>query len=208
VKDHEMSDEAFISWDEVRKRMGELRDKAASGDFKSPEDRKRILAGRARDLSRVPEEPANARDLVEIVEFELAGEHYGFEVGYVREISVLKDLVPVPGTPSFVIGVINVRGEIHTVIDLKKFFDLPEKGITELNTVLIVEGDEMRLGVLADGICDVRAIRREALHPSLPMLTGIRAEYLKGVTNERLIVLDASRILSDDSIIVRHESGA
>ena len=67
----------------------------------------------------------DARNLIEVVEFELAGERYGLALTSVRTVSVLKDITPVPCTPAFVVGVINLRGEIHTIIDLKKFFDLP-----------------------------------------------------------------------------------
>src|SRR5205823_3539980 len=118
------------------------------------------------------------------------------------EVCVLKDLTPVPCTPAFVLGVINLRGEIHTVIDLKKFFDLPDAGITELNKVLLIEGDGMWLGILADAICGVRTLALEALQPALPTLTDVRADYLRGVTSEQLVVLDAKKIVSDPRILV------
>jgi purine-binding chemotaxis protein CheW len=98
-----------------------------------------------------------------------------------------------------------VRGQILPVIDIKKFFDLPEHGITDLHKVIIVHHEEMDLGVLADVIFGVRAIPLNALQPSLPTLTGIREEYLKGVTAERLVVLDVTRILADPRIIVQEE---
>jgi purine-binding chemotaxis protein CheW len=120
----------------------------------------------------------------------------------VREICVLNDLTPVPCTPPFILGIINLRGEIHTVVDLKKFFDLPDHGITELSKVVMIEWEGIRLGIFADVIRDVRMISPDDLHPSLPTLTGIRAQYLKGVTSDRLIVLDPGKLLSDDAILV------
>jgi len=104
-----------------------------------------------------------------------------------------------------VLGVINVRGQILSVIDIKKFFDLPEKGLTDLNKVIIVNSDSMQLGVLADVILGVREIAEEDIQPSLPTLTGIRAEYLIGVAKERLVVLDARKLLSDGNIVVQEE---
>jgi purine-binding chemotaxis protein CheW len=200
-----MSTKASVDWDEVHERLETLRALVAQGFTASPEEQKRILKARAYDLAREPAVAQDARDLLEVVEFELAGERYGLALTSVRTVCVLKDLTPVPCTPAFVLGIINLRGEIHTVVDLKKFFDLPDAGITELNRVLVVEGDGVRLGILADAICGVRVIALDALQPSLPTLTGIRAEYLRGVTGDRLIVLEIAKILSDEAILVRDE---
>ena len=91
------------------------------------------------------------------------------------------------------------------VIDIKKFFDLPDKGLTDLHRVILVRGNDLELGLLADVIVGVRSIPMDSLQPSLPTLTGIRADYLKGVTSERLVVLDLDRILADPKIIVHEE---
>ena len=132
----------------------------------------------------------------------LAYERYGVELKYVREVYPLTELTPIPGIPSFVLGIINVRGEILSVIDIKKFFDLPEKGLTDLNKAIILHSAEIEFGILADSIVGVRSILLNELQPSLPTLTGIREEYLKGVTKEREVILDAERLLIDKSIIV------
>ncbi len=99
-------------------------------------------------------------------------------------------------------GLINVRGQILSIINIKKLFDLPEKGLTDLNKVIIVHANHMELGILADAILGVRSIAREELHPALPTLTGIREEYLKGITKDPLVVLDVEKILSDEKILV------
>ncbi len=115
---------------------------------------------------------------------------------------MLKDLTPLPGIPRFVIGIMNVRGKTLSVIDLKKFFDLPQRGLGDLNKVIILSSGGMEFGILADTILGVREIRSSDLRLSLPTLTGIREDYLKGVTGDRLVVLDAERILSDKRIVV------
>ncbi|MBI2998359.1 MAG: chemotaxis protein CheW, partial [Deltaproteobacteria bacterium] len=109
---------------------------------------------------------------MEIVEFFLASEKYGVESSYVREIYPLKELTPVPCTPSFVLGIINVRGQILSVIDIKKFFDLPEKGLTDLNKVLILRNDRMEFGILADAVLSVNRASINDIQPGLPTLTG------------------------------------
>ena len=132
-------------------------------------------------------------------------ERHALENRHVREVYPLKNLTPVPCTPSFVLGIVNVRGRITPVIDIKKFFDLPDQGLTDLHRIILVRGDGIELGLLADVIVGVRTLPVDRLQASLPTLTGIRADYLKGVTADRLVVLDLDRILADPKIIVHEE---
>jgi purine-binding chemotaxis protein CheW len=104
-----------------------------------------------------------------------------------------------------VLGIINVRGQILSVLDLKKFFDLPERGLSNLNKVIIVHNDRMEFGILADAILGVRTISLQDIQPALPTLTGVRAEYVQGVTGELAVIVDAQKLLSDKSIIVHDE---
>jgi purine-binding chemotaxis protein CheW len=103
------------------------------------------------------------------------------------------------------LGIVNVRGRITPVIDIKKFFDLPDKGLTDLHRVILVKGYEMELGLLADAIVGVRSITLDGLQESLPTLSAIGSDYLKGVTADRLVVLDLKSILMDPRIIVHDE---
>ena len=120
----------------------------------------------------------------------------------------LGNFTPLPGTPPFVLGIINVRGEVRSVIDIKKFFELPEKGLSDLNKVIIVHGRDMEFGILADAVIGVRSLRLAEIQPTLPTLTGVRQEYLKGVTHERLAILDGAKLLSDRKMTVYEEPGA
>jgi purine-binding chemotaxis protein CheW len=168
-------------------------------------DAAQILRTRARALARPPVQMPAADTLLELLVFRLAQESYAIETRYVREVYPLKDLTPLPCTPPFVLGIVNVRGRILPVLDLKKLFDLPEQGVTDLHRIIVIEGNEIVLGLLADATVGVRPIAADSLQPSLPTLTGIRSEYLKGVTAERLVVLDVARILADPKIIVDEE---
>lgn len=170
-----------------------------------PLDKREILRGRAKALAREPLADSNGKNSLEVVEFRLADERYAIQSTRVREVYPLKELTPLPCTPPFVLGIINVRGQIVTVIDLRRFFDLPIKGITDLNKVIILRADDAQVGVLADAIVGVRSLALEEIQPTLPTLTGVRADYLRGITEERLIILDAGRILADEKIIVHEE---
>ena len=169
----------------------------------SPEEKQKILRARARLLAAGAKKDEAAPDsLLEIVEFVLGPEHYAIESSYIREIYPLSEFTPLPCTPAFVLGLINMRGQILSIIDIKKLFDLPEKGLTDLNKVIVVHAQHTELGILADAILGVRAIALQTLRPGLPTLTGIRAEYLKGITEDSLVVLDVDKILSDERILV------
>lgn len=165
---------------------------------------KRILRARAQALARIPPAPA-AGTMLELLEFRLASERYALESRHVQEVQPLRELTPLPCAPPFFLGIVNVRGRILPVLDLKKFFDLPERGLTDLHRIILVRGHGVELGLLADVIVGVRSVAADSLQPSLPTLTGIRADYLKGVSEERLVVLDLDRLLSDPKIIVHED---
>lgn len=191
-----------INWKEIRSRLDDAKTEFERGFQPTDEERDKILKERAKIFSRELEVKGEKDEYVEVLEFLLAHEMYGVELKYVREVYPLKELTPIPAIPAFVLGVVNVRGEILSVIDIKKFFDLPEKGLTDLNKVIILHSDDMEFGILADSIIGVRNILLSELKTSLPTLTGIREEYLKGVTKEREIILDGGKLLSDKGIIV------
>lgn len=194
-----------VDWDVVRRRLTEAQAVADKGWTPTPAEQKRILKARAKAIAQEPPAREAAGERIEIVEFLLAYERYGIESSHVREIYPLKELTPLPCTPAFVLGIINIRGQILSVLDIRKFFDLPEKGLTDLNKIIIVQMQGMELGILADAILGVRSIPRKEIQPSLPTLTGIRENYLTGVTKERVVILDAAKLLSDRKIIVQEE---
>jgi purine-binding chemotaxis protein CheW len=196
---------AAIDWRDVERRLETARTAIEHVWVPSPEQTQRILKSRALALAAEPTPTEAADEYVEIVEFILAHERYAVESIHVREVYPLENLTPLPCTPGFVLGIVNVRGEILSVIDLKKFFDLPEKGLTDLNKVIVLQSANMLFGVLADAIVGVRRIPLADIQPSLPTLTGVRENYLRGVTAERLVVLDAEKLLTDEVIVVQEQ---
>jgi len=170
------------------------------------ENEKRILRDRAKALAREPErDDAGDGEHLLVIEFLLAYERYGIEASFVREVYPLRELTPLPGTPPFVLGIINVRGQIRSVLDIKRFFDLPQRGLTERDKILLVRAGDTELGLLADAVLGVRALPAGAIQAAPATLTGIGAQYLRGVTADGLIVLDVAAILSDKRILVDEE---
>jgi purine-binding chemotaxis protein CheW len=197
-----------IDWNEIRQRLENVRAATEQAATPDPVETRRILKLRAQALGRVSTSAETVKEQIEVVEFVLAQEHYAVESCHVRDVCPLEQLTPVPCTPVFVLGIVNLRGEILSVIDIKKFFDLPDKGLTDLNKVIVLESASMRFGILADVIIGAHAVPAAEIQASLPTLTGIRQEYLKGITPSRTVILDAEALLTDPNIVVHDQVSA
>jgi len=194
-----------IDWAEIRRKIDAARHMTELGWQPTAQEQERILRARAQALACPMAEPSSAEGSIQAVVFLLAGETYAIELRYVREVYPLTDFTPVPCTPAFVLGIVNVRGQILSVIDLRYLFELPRIGLTELNKIIILCSRDMELGILADAVLGVQDISRDRIQPDLPTLTGIRHAYLEGVTPDRWVVLDGGRLLSDKALIVNEQ---
>ena len=193
--------EKRIDWAEVHARMEKTQEDLDKGWSVDDAEKRRILKERAKTLAAEPER-AEQGGQIEVVEFDLSHERYGVESRYVREVYPLREYAPVPCTPSFVLGIINVRGEILSILDIRKIFDLPELGLGDLNRVIILRSEHMEFGILADNIAGIRTVAAKDLVGPPPTFTGLRREYLKGLVPGGAAVLDAGKILSDQRIVV------
>jgi len=192
------------TWDVIQQRMKKAADGLLDSMTVTTEEQQQILHRRSLQLAK-KEKIIEEVERMEVVEFRAADELYAVECSYVREVYPLRNLTPVPGTPGFILGIISVRGEIFSVVDIKDFFGLPFKGLSDMNRVIILSDKDMQFGILAEEVMGTMSIPVQGLMPSLPTLTGIRADYLKGITDNRVIVLDAARLLSDKKMIVHQE---
>lgn len=165
---------------------------------------KEILQQRAKLIAiRRKDNQVRSEKQISVVEFLLTPERYAFEESYVSEVLSLKEITTIPGTPAFVMGIINLRGRIVSVINLKSLFNLKERGLTELNKVMILKNETMEFGVVADSILGNTTISLDNI--SVPPITLDNAgiEYITGVTNEGLILLSAEKLLTSKQIILK-----
>jgi len=195
-----------IVWNEIYNRLENARTAAERGLTPSHEEKKMILRARAKILAQAPKNKESTETHLKIVRFLLNGEKYAVDSAFIREVCSLKEITPLPCTPPFVLGIINVRGQILSVVDINKFFGIPGKGANVLNKTIIVHTSEMEFAIPAETITGAGYIARDEIQPLPPTLTNIRAEYLKGMTGEQFIVLDMARILSDKRIVVSEEA--
>jgi len=191
-----------IDFSEVHRRLEHARKQWDAGFAPAPQVQQRILSDRARRLAlALNERPPG--DSIEVVAFEIAAEAYAIETHFVREVCQLRDLAPVPCTPPFVLGIINVRGEVCPVIDLKRFFGMPARGLTNATRAVIVRDAHVEFGILADVIVGVRTLVTAEVRP--PPLVDIKAQFLRGITGDGLIVLDAGAVLTRPALVVNEE---
>ncbi|MBT0959561.1 chemotaxis protein CheW [Denitromonas iodatirespirans] len=194
-----------IDWDAVKQRI-EAAGQRLEEEFAPPADKRRaLLEARARALAVAPAPAPGAG--FDALEFTLAREHYAIDTVWVREVYPLREFTQLPGTPAFVLGIVHVRGRVVSVLDLKRFFDMPQIGLSDLNKVIVLSNGTMEFGILADTIVGVRRLLHAEVQEALPTLTGIRADYLLGITSRREVVLDAHKLLSDPAIVVCADVG-
>lgn len=196
--------QAPIDWDTIRSRLEAVEKTIARWCQPAVEEKQRILEQKAAMLAREGQTPVEA-DSLELVEFLLANQRYAIESRWVREVCPLREYTPLPGVPPFVFGLVNIRGRILSVVDIKKFFAMPDIGLSDLNKIILVADDILEFGLLADVIVGVRRLAAHAIGPPPPGISGIPPEFVTGVTVDRLVVLDAGRILADKNIVVHQE---
>ena len=193
-----------INWSKIHNRLKELEKNIEGGFDPTSMNKKDILQIRSRALAEdVTAKAPSAGEYLEVAEFLLSYEKYALEIKYIHEVCSLKELTEIPGTPPFILGVMNFHGQILSIVDIRNFFDLPVKGLTELNKVIVLHNDETEFGILADELLEVRQVPKNEKQPSLPTLTGIRADYLKGISKDRIVILDALKLLSDNKITIK-----
>ncbi len=193
-----------IDWRSVRETVARMGAASEATWIPAVAETKRILRRRAALLA-VAEEGEASGPTIAVVAFTLASECYCIEASYVREVRSLTELTSLPGTPPFVLGIVNLRGEIVSVVDIGSFFDLPRSGLTDRTKILVLSSAEMVFAIAADALPGTWQLRTSEIQPVPSTFTGVREKYLLGITGERLIVLDGARLLHDESIVVRQD---
>lgn len=144
-----------------------------------------------------------AEKIRQFVEFKLGEEEYGVDILQVKTIERMMPITRVPKAPPFVEGVINLRGEIVPVIDLKKKFDLAQSGITDNTRIIIVTLEDITVGMIVDSATEVIQLPQEAIEPAPSITGGIDSNFLDGVgkiDGQLLILLNLSKVLKPQEV--------
>ncbi len=135
------------------------------------------------------------------VTFKLQEETYGINVMQVQEVLRYTDIAPVPGAPMYVLGIINLRGNVVTVIDTRARFGLPPSDVTEKSRIVIIEADKQVIGILVDSVAEVVYLRASEIDTAPNVGTDESAKFIQGVSNrdgELLILVDLNKLLTDE----------
>lgn len=145
---------------------------------------------------------------IQMVAFKLEKEEFAVDIHQVREVLKMTQVTPLPQSASFIEGVINLRGEVIPVVDLRKRFEMPLGKRNEQTRIIIVEIKANNVGLIVDSVTEVLRFAATAVQPPPTRIAGTRTDLIKGVgkLDERLlIVLDLEKILTTDEKIILDE---
>lgn len=135
------------------------------------------------------------------VTFRLGDEKYGINVMQVQEVLRVAEIAPVPGAPSYVLGIINLRGNVVTVIDTRNRFGLMSREADDSSRIVIIETASHIIGILVDSVAEVVELRSSDIETAPNVGNEETSKYIQGVTsrdNELLILVDLNRFLSEE----------
>ena len=173
-----------------------------------------IFEERARLLARLPEAASSDEETLELVTFHLGAEYIGLPSALVYETQPLRifQWTPVPCAPPFIVGILNLRGHLCSIMDLTRFWGLPARPLADRAHILLVrggiceDGKPMELTLLADDVPQICKMPLASLSPPPATLPPQVQDYVRGVSPDLLIVLDLERLLSDPQLMVHEEA--
>jgi purine-binding chemotaxis protein CheW len=143
-----------------------------------------------------------ASDLIQLVTFTIGDEEFGVDILKVREINRMMDITRVPKSPHYVEGVVNLRGKVIPVIDLRKRFDMEPRESDKETRIVVVEVDSKTIGFIVDSVSEVLRIPADTVEPPPPFVADVDAEYISGVgklDDRLLILLDLEKLFRQDA---------
>ena len=135
------------------------------------------------------------------VTFSLEDETYGIDVMQVQEVLRVSEIAPVPGAPGYVLGIINLRGNVVTVIDTRKLFGLGPKESDDASRIVIIESNQQVVGILVDSVAEVVEIMTSDMETAPNVGNDESSKYIQGVYSHDetlLILIDLNKLLSDE----------
>lgn len=152
-------------------------------------------------ISQTADKNQAADQVLQWVTFRLQEETYGINVMQVQEVLRYSEIAPVPGSPEYVLGIINLRGNVVTVIDTRSRFGLPPAEVTDNTRVVIIEAEKQVIGILVDSVAEVVYLKQSEVDVAPNVGTDESARFIQGVANregELLILVDLNKLLNDD----------
>ncbi|NLY41770.1 MAG: purine-binding chemotaxis protein CheW [Desulfovibrionales bacterium] len=140
-------------------------------------------------------------ELLQLVTFSIGDEEFGVEILKVQEIIRMLEITKVPKAPAFVEGVINLRGKVIPILDLRKRFGLSARNHDKNTRIIVIEINSMIVGFIVDSVSEVLRLPASTVEPPPPVVAGLDSDYISGVgklEDRLLIMLDLNRLLSNE----------
>lgn len=137
------------------------------------------------------------------VTFQLGNETYGVNVMQVQEVLRVTEIAPVPGAPDYVLGIINLRGNVVTVLDTRKRFGMETRDADDASRILIIESAEQVVGILVDSVSEVVYLRASEIEAAPNVGNEESSRFIQGVCNreeELLILVELNKLLTEDEL--------
>lgn len=173
----------------------------------APEEAARILMERTLALAKPMEDVTPSGETIELLAVSLAGERFGVDITHALEAIPLRDLIPVPCTPVFVVGLMNYRGRILAVLDLRPLLGLQGEGIREEGKVVLVEAGGMTFGLYVDQVQGTLAVLAGKVAPPPKGFADLRSAVTRGLTEDLMTVLDLHALARAPEILVNEQIG-
>lgn len=222
-----------FDWEHARQRISAANVALAESAETTPELLQQAWARRAAQLAQIPAQE-DKEEQIELVLIQLGRETYGLDVQYVSNIRPAEKITRVPRVPDWVTGVVNLRGRVLSVVDLRRFFGLPcaeedrdsgldgstdssQERAEGMPCLVVVETPGMEIALLADHVLTVEALPASQVHDTAGTIRGLRPEYVRGVVTRQeeetgtgrdgsmWVVLDLPAMLADERLIVHEE---
>jgi purine-binding chemotaxis protein CheW len=147
------------------------------------------------------EEENSGGPLIQFVTFVLMDETYGINVMQVQEVLRVTEIAPVPGAPDYVLGIINLRGNVVTVIDTRTRFGLPSAELGDASRIIVIESEKQVVGILVDAVAEVVELSESDIDVAPNVGTEESSRYIQGVATREeglLILVDLNKLLTDE----------
>lgn len=170
-------------------------------EISPPSVHDRILEERACILAR-PDESSDDNQSIEVLRFSISYQEFAIEMHHIKEVVLTGTITPVPGTPAYIAGICVIRGEIISLVDLRALLPIHHTGITDLNRVIVLSGNNLMFGVLADQITGIGNLDLNRLCSAPGEGEPDFMNFIKGIHEGALSLLDTESLLGDPRMVI------
>ena len=164
-------------------------------------DNSDILQTRASKLATSSDAGEKAEEQICLLEFRVNEETYGIEIRYTKEVAPFTEYTSLPDTPEFILGIMNIRQRVTSIMDLKKVLNIPNKEEEKKRQVVVIEENGLEFALLVDEIIGMKVISKSSVQPPPSTFSGLQKDLLLGVTQEKLILLNGKTFFQKKSLL-------